>query len=237
MTTSVSIFRLAAAFALGASVGTGHATPAFAQSDGRVYAICTVRDVTVLEDEQTVGKIYRSTIFSLPASYENDVSLTPERGGKISANFERWVHDRHGLRPDRVSLGEGAEHYCIEAPLTETGERQLVELTQQWSIQHPEGLQQVLTEWTPPQGKRVARLVPPSAEALAAYTAALESRKRQIEADQAKFRQAVDDARTAVDAHAAEVEKADAAQAEYERQREAYREEYKRITGTYPASE
>ncbi len=209
-------------------------TLALAQSDTRVHGICTVRDAAVRENDQVVGTIYRSTIFSAPVIYDADISLTPERGGSVSAAFERWVYEKYGFRPDRVSLGDGAEHYCVEAPFTETGEQQLVEAAQQWSMQHQEGMTQVFTEWTPAEGKRVGRLVPPSGDALAAYKAAVDARKSQIEADQTRLRQAVDDARTAVDTHAAELEKADAAKAEYERQREAYREEYKRITGQYP---
>ena len=62
-----------------------------------VYALCTVRDVAV-KDDQMVGTIYRSAVSSASASYDKDISLTPERGGKVSAQFEQHLWKAKGFQ-------------------------------------------------------------------------------------------------------------------------------------------
>ena len=209
-------------------------TSASGQGPGEVYAICMVRDVTVTGDRAT-GKIYRSAIFSAPRSYDSDISLTPDKAGEVSALFEKWVFATHGLRPDRVSIGLGDEHYCIEAPATAEGERKLVGLVQEWSTQPFPGIESVLTGWYPEGiGKRIAHLVPPSPEQQANYDAAVRKREADIAAMESSHRRAASDAQQALDQHAAEVARAAESQRQYEQQRQAYREEYKRITGRYP---
>ncbi|HVM22124.1 MAG TPA: hypothetical protein VM308_02335 [Sphingomicrobium sp.] len=205
-----------------------------AQSEKRVYAICTVRDVTVFKDGAVAGKVYRSAIFSAPADYDEDISMKPNRGGLASKHFEAWVATKYGLRHDRVSLGDVDEHYCIEAPYTPEGESQLIETVQGWSVGNPLGIEQLFTEWTPWLGKREGRLVPPSEDDIARYKAALDAREQRIAADQRRLREAAARAANALAAHEAELAKAKSAQAEYERQLQRYREEYYRATGRYP---
>lgn len=209
-------------------------TAASGQGSGEVYAICMLRDVTVTGDRVT-GKIYRSAIFSAPRTYDSDISLTPDKAGDVSASFEKWVYVTHGLRPDRVGIGVGDEHYCIEAPATAEGQRKLVSLVQEWSSQPFPGIESVLTGWYPEGiGKRIAHLVPPSSEQQAIYDAAVRKREADIAAMESSHRRAASAAQQALDRHSAEVARAAESRRQYERQRQAYREEYKRVTGRYP---
>lgn len=226
--------RFPAAFA--AAVAAAIIAPAAPaqQPRGTVYALCTVRDVT-LQGDQVVGKVYRSAIFSVAANYERDVSLTPENGEIVSGAFEQWVNERHGLRSDRVGISEGDEHYCIEAPATAEGHQTLVRLVQEWNTQPNSGVEHVLTGWYPEGlGKRIGHLKPPSAEEQPRYRAAVQKRESDIAAMEASHRKAAAAAQQALDQHATEAARARAAQEQYERDRQAYREEYRRLTGRYP---
>lgn len=210
------------------------ATAASGQGPGEVYAICTVRDVTVAGD-RVIGKIYRSAIFAAPQTYDSDISLTPDKAGEVSGRFEKWVYSTYGLRSDRVSIGLGDEHYCIEAPATSDGERKLVALVQQWSSQPFPGIESVLTPWYPEGiGRKVAHLVPPSPEQQANYKAAVQKREADIAAMESAHRRAASDAKAALNQHAAEVARAAESRRQYELQRQTYREEYKSVTGRYP---
>jgi len=207
---------------------------ATAQGEELVYALCSVRDVTMFQNGDVDGKIYRSAIFSAPADYDDEISLKPNKGGLVSRHFEAWVAKTKGLRPDRVSLGNGDEHSCIEAPLTPAGENEIIKTAQAWSVSNPRSVKEVFTDWTPWLGRRVGRLVPPSAEAIAQYEAALKARQQKIAADQQQLDQAEAEAAAVLAAHEAELAKARAAQVEYERRQQQYREEYYRVTGRYP---
>lgn len=197
------------------------ATSAEAQSTESVYAICSVRDVAVAGEDRVVGKIYRSAIFSVPSNFDADISLTPERGSDVSRGFERWVHDTHRLRADRVAISDGDEHYCVEAPATEEGAQTLVRLIREWSTNPHSQVEQVLTAWYPEGfGKRIAHLVPPSTAEVEAYRAALKKRQSDIAAME--------------EAHSRATAEARRVQEKFERERQAYREEYRRVTGRYP---
>ena len=177
----------------------------------------------------------RSAIFAAPQTYDSDISLTPEKAGEVSGRFEKWVYSTYGLRSDRVSIGLGDEHYCIEAPATSDGERKLVGLIQQWSSQPFPGIESVLTPWYPEGiGRKVAHLVPPSPEQQANYKAAVQKREADIAAMESAHRRAASDAKAALNQHAAEVARAAESRRQYELQRQTYREEYKRVTGRYP---
>ncbi len=201
-----------------------------------VYALCTVRDVAV-KDNQMVGTIYRSAVFSAPASYDKDISLTPERGGTVSRQFEQHLWKTKGLSKDRMSISGGDEHYCVEAPLTLDGKAKLEAMTRDWDKAKFPRVEMVATNWSPPKRdwdrKFDAELA--DYEKLLKATREAHERYRQdvAEVEAKKARDAVA-AKAALDKFAQERAAYEAAAAESERQRQAYREEYKRVTGRYP---
>lgn len=207
-----------------------------AKTADNIYALCTVRDVTV-KDNRIRGKLYRSAIFSAPRSYDANISLTPEKGGAVSREFEKWVAQAHGLRADRMSLGAGNEHYCIEAPLTLEGKAELTRIATEWDRSKFPEVELVRTSWA---RKKSAADQKFDSE-LAAYEARLKAVREaeekyqrdlaEIVAKKARDSQA---AQAALDRFATERAAHDAVVAENERQRQAYREEYKRVTGAYP---
>lgn len=216
--------------------GAAAAGASAAAGTDNVYALCTVRDVTV-ENNRMVGTIYRSAIFSAPASYDGEISMTPEHGGKVSAEFEKWVAGSKGFRADRKSLSKGDEHYCIEAPLTLDGKAQLDKLRRDWDRAKFPRVDLVATDWTPKRGDADRR-----------FDAALEDYERNLQATrdaQQKYKNdlAQVEATKSRNAQAAEAARAqfaqeraayEAAAAESERQRQAYREAFKKATGHYP---
>ena len=201
-----------------------------------VYALCTVRDVAV-KDNQMVGTIYRSVVFSASASYDNDISLTPERGGTVSHQFEQHLWKTKGFSKDRMSISSGDEHYCVEAPLTLDGKAKLEAMTRDWDKTKFPRVDMVATNWSPPKRdwdrKFDAELA--DYERLLKATRDAHERYRQdvAEVEAKKARDAVA-AKAALDKFAQERAAYEAAAAESERQRQAYREEFKRVTGRYP---
>lgn len=201
-----------------------------------VYALCTVRDVTV-KDDHMVGTIYRSAVFSAPKSYDADISMTPDHGGKTSQLFQAWVAKTKGFRPDRMSLGKGDEHYCIEAPLTLEGKEQLTAMTREWDRAKFPTVEMVATDWSPPRREWDVRFD----KQLADYEKALSANRDAHTRYEAELKRVEDQrakdgetAKAALDQFAKERAAYEAAVAESERQRQAYREEYKRVTGRYP---
>lgn len=211
------------------------AAPAQKTKDN-VYALCTVRDVAV-KDDRMVGTIYRSAVFSASASYDSDISLTPEKGGKISAQFEQHLWKSKGFSKDRMSISSGSEHYCIEAPLTLEGKAKLEAMTRDWDKAKFPSVDMVATNWTPPKKEwdrkfdedlaeyeRRMKAVRDAEESYRSGLAAMEEAKTR---NSSVTKAALDQFERDRAAHAAVV-------AESERQRQAYREEYKRVTGRYP---
>jgi len=201
-----------------------------------VYALCTVRDVAV-KDNQMVGTIYRSAVFSAPAAYDGDISLTPEKGGKVSAQFEQHLWKSKGFSKDRMSISNGDEHYCIEAPLTLEGKAKLEAMTREWDKTKFPRVDLVATGWSPPKKdwdrkfdeelaeyERKMKAVRDAEEGYRSGLAAMEETKAR---NASMTKAALDQFEREQAAHAAAV-------AESERQRQAYREEYKRVTGRYP---
>jgi hypothetical protein len=201
-----------------------------------VYALCTVRDVAV-KDNQMVGTIYRSAVFAASAAYDSDISLTPERGGLVSRQFEQFLWKSKGFSKDRMSISKGDEHYCIEAPLTLEGKAKLEAMTSDWDKAKFPRVEMVATNWSPPKRdwdrKFDAELA--DYEKLLKATRDAHERYRQdvAEVEAKKARDAVA-AKAALDKFDQERAAYEAAAAESERQRQAYREEYKRVTGRYP---
>lgn len=229
------------------------AAPAAAQSaNGEVYALCTVRDVTVSND-QMVGTVYRSAVFKAPADYDDDISMTPEKGGRVSAAFEEHLAKARGFRKDRMALSKGDEHYCIEAPLTAAGKKKLEAMTRDWDHAKFPEVYLVATNWSPPKIEEPSTVAGAAAKmtksdndrkfeqqmaeyekTLAANRAAHENYAKalaEVEAQRARDGAA---AKVALDEFNRERAAYEAAVAESERQRQAYREEYKRVTGRYP---
>jgi hypothetical protein len=201
-----------------------------------VYALCTVRDVAV-KDNQMVGTIYRSAVFSASAAYDSDISLTPEKGGKVSQQFEQHVWKSKGFSKDRMSISDGDEHYCVEAPLTLEGKAMLEAMTRDWDKAKFPRVDMVATGWTPPRREwdrkfdeeladyeRKMKAVRDAEERYRSGLAAVEEAKAR---NASTTKAALDQFERERAAHAAVV-------AESERQRQAYREEYKRVTGRYP---
>jgi hypothetical protein len=188
-----------------------------------------------VQGDRVVGKIYRSAIFEVSSNYDDDISLTPEKGGETSRQFEVWVRDTYGLRPDRARISDGDEHFCIEAPANEDGQAQLTELVQKWGTQVFNGIQLIYTGWFPRDiSKRIAHINPPTSEERARYQAALTARDDEIAAQNLAHQSNVAAARQEQEKYAATLERSRAEREAYERARQAYREEYKRVTGTYP---
>ena len=73
-----------------------------------------------------------------------------------------------------------------------------------------------------------------NAEAVRAHQAMVDQYQDQLKAKDQKIAKAIADRRAVEEAHERELAKTRAAQAQYERERQAYREEYKRVTGRYP---
>lgn len=73
-----------------------------------------------------------------------------------------------------------------------------------------------------------------NAEAQAAHQQRLDQFNRQLQANEQQIKNSEVQRRVAQEAHERELAKTRAAQAQYERERQAYREEYKRVTGRYP---
>ena len=227
--------RAIAAMLLAASPIAGSAAVVETTRDN-VYALCTVRDVTV-KDNRMVGTIYRSAVFSAPASYDADISMTPEKGGKASDAFQGWVAKEKGFRKDRMSLGKGDEHYCIEAPLTLEGKEKLVAMTRDWDNSKFPAVAMVATGWSPPRREWDVRFDSQLADYERLLGANRDAHRRydeelkRIEEKRAKDGEA---AKAALEKFGRERASYEAAVAESERQRQAYREEYKRVTGRYP---
>ena len=213
----------------------GAAAPAQKTRDN-VYALCTVRDVAV-KDNQMVGTIYRSAVFSASASYDGDISLTPEKGGKVSAQFEQHLWKSKGFSKDRMSISSGSEHYCIEAPLTLEGKAKLEAMTREWDKTKFPKVDMVATGWTPPKKEwdrkfdqdlaeyeRKMKAVRDAEDSYRSGLAAVEEAKAR---NSSVTKAALDQFERDRAAHAAVV-------AESKRQRQTYREEYKRVTGRYP---
>ena len=116
-------------------VGAGRrwaaAAAAVETTKDNIYALCTVRDVTV-KDDQMVGTIYRSAVFSAPASYDKRHLADPGEGRQGQPDVRGCIAKSKGLSKDRMSLGKGDEHYCIEAPLTLEGKDKLEAMTRDW---------------------------------------------------------------------------------------------------------
>ncbi|MEO7603204.1 MAG: hypothetical protein ABIS39_08120 [Sphingomicrobium sp.] len=206
------------------------------KSRNNVYALCTVRDVAV-KDNQMVGTIYRSSVFSAPASYDSDISMTPERGGKVSEQFEQYLWKSRGLSAGRMSISKGDEHYCIEAPLTLEGKAQLEAMTREWDKSKFPRVELVATDWFPPQREWDRRFDVDLADyekLLKATRAAHERYRQDIAEVEAKKARDTAAAQAALEKFAQERAAYEAAAAESERQRQAYREEYRRVTGRYP---
>jgi hypothetical protein len=86
----------------------------------------------------------------------------------------------------------------------------------------------------PGKGKLSEEVIRRNEAAAAAHRAQVQAYQDKLKANADQLRQSVAQ-RQAVDAaHQRELERAAAAKAEYERQRQAYREEYRRVTGRYP---
>jgi hypothetical protein len=73
-----------------------------------------------------------------------------------------------------------------------------------------------------------------NADAQRAHQATVDRYEQQLKDNQAALEKSVADRKVVEEAHQRELAKARAAQEEFERRRQAYREEYKRITGRYP---
>jgi hypothetical protein len=201
-----------------------------------VYALCTVRDVAV-KDDQMVGTIYRSAVFSASSSYDSEISMTPERGGKVSRLFEQHLWKAQGFSKDRMSISRGDEHYCIEAPLTLEGKAQLEAMTRDWDKSKFPRVELVATGWSPPQKEWDRRFDADLAgyeKLLEATRDAHERYQRDVAEVESKKARDTAAAKAALDKFARERAAYEAAAAESERQRQAYREEYKRSTGRYP---
>ena len=201
-----------------------------------VYALCTVRDVAV-KDNQMVGTIYRSAVFSAATSYDSDISLNPEKGGKVSAQFEQHLWKSKGFSKDRMSISSGDEHYCIEAPLTLEGKAKLEAMTRDWDKAKFPRVDMVATGWTPPKrewDRKFDQDLAHYERKLKAVRAAEESYRSGLSTmEETKARNA-STTKAALDQFERERAAHAAAVAESERQRQAYREEYKRVTGRYP---
>jgi hypothetical protein len=201
-----------------------------------VYALCTVRDVAV-KDDQMVGTIYRSAVFSASAAYDGDISLTPERGGNVSRQFEQHLWKSKGFSKDRMSISKGDEHYCIEAPLTLEGKAKLEAMTREWDKSKFPRVDMVATGWTPPKREWDRKFDAELADyeqkmksvrdAEARYSNALAAMERAKSRNASTTKAALDQFERERAAHADAV-------AESERKQQAYREEYKRATGRYP---
>lgn len=218
------------------AIGLAGQPAAAAKTADNVYALCTVRDVTV-QDNRMRGKMYRSAVFSAPASYDPVISMAPEKGGATSKQFEAWVWKTHGLSAGRMRLGNGSEHYCIEAPLTLEGKSQLTKLATEWDRSKFPDVELVGTNWARPKTAADLKF---DAE-LAAYEASLRSVRaaeekysQDLAAIASKKARDTQAAQAALDQFARERAAHEAVVAENERQRRAYREEYKRVTGRYP---
>jgi hypothetical protein len=86
----------------------------------------------------------------------------------------------------------------------------------------------------PGKGKLSDEVIRRNAEAERAHQAQVDAYNRKLADNAAALARAVEQ-RKAIDAvHQAELAKAQAERARYERDRQAYREEYKRVTGRYP---
>ena len=211
--------------------------PASAQkTKDNVYALCTVRDVAV-KDNQMVGTIYRSAVFSASAAYDKDISLTPERGGAVSRQFEQHLWKTKGFSKDRMSISSGDEHYCIEAPLTLEGKAKLEAMTRDWDKSKFPRVEMVATGWSPPKrewDRKFDQELADYERKMKAVRDAEESYRSGLAAmEEAKARNA-STTKAALDRFERERAAHAAAVAESERQRQAYREEYKRVTGRYP---
>ena len=233
--------RQIVALAVALLAASAAAAPAnAAPSTENVYALCTVRDVTVA-DNRIKGKLYRSGIFSAPAKYDSAISMTPGLGGAVSKQFEKWVWETHGLRADRMRLGEGDEHYCIEAPLTIQGKDSLSKLITDWdNSQFPE-VELVRTDWEREKSAADRKFDADLAkyeQAERARLAAVEEFERAKAANEEKKARDTAAAQAALDQYAADRAAAEATAAavaaENERRRQAYREEYRKATGRYP---
>lgn len=204
-----------------------------ATATDNVYALCTVRDVTVANDRM-VGKIYRSAIFAVPADYDADISMTPERGGKVSAEFERFVAASRGFRADRQSLSAGEEHYCVEAPLTLAGKAQLTKLRGDWDKTKFPAVDLASTDWTPPRTAADKRFEARVADYEREQKAGADKYQAELAAvEEVKARNA-SAAKERLDQFARERAAHATVVAEAERKHQAYREEYRRVTGRYP---
>ena len=195
-------------------------------STDSVYGFCTVRDITFDGDEGYSGKVYRTEIFSALRSYDSAISMKPMIGGKESATLERWLGRKYGFRPDRTGDPTESQHYCIEAPFTEAGEQELRTLHKAWDQAAFPDVSLLRVPWVPME----ATLIPdpgPGEEYRRRLAEAKASEERNIaEASAARARTQ----QTLAD-HAARVA---AAEAEHQRNQQAYREEYKRLTGRDP---
>ena len=190
-----------------------------------IYGFCTVRDI-VFANETYTGKVYRTEIFSVPRTYDSEISMTPMVGGKESATLERWVGRKFGFRPDRTGDPRESQHYRIEAPLTENGAASLRTLHKAWDQFAFPNVALVRVPWIPMEATVVHDPAPldryqrdVSAAAAAAERSAAGARAAKLRIEQERA------------AHAAKVQARDA---ENERNQQAYREEYKRLTGRYP---
>jgi hypothetical protein len=223
------------AFLLLAAIPVASAAEAKKSKDN-VYALCTVRDVAV-KDDQMVGTIYRSAVFSASASYDRDISMTPEKGGDVSRQFEQHLWTTKGFSKDRMSISSGDEHYCIEAPLTLEGKARLEAMTREWDKSKFPRVEMVATGWSPPKREWDRKFDAELADyerKMKAVRDAEESYRQGLAAmEEAKARNA-STTKAVLDQFERERATHAAGVAESERQHQAYREEYKRITGRYP---
>lgn len=230
----IGTMRTGVIAALLAALCAGEA--AAAKTADNVYVLCTVRDVAV-QDNRMKGKIYRSAVFSAPRSYDAVISMTPEKGGEASREFEQWVWKTKGLSTDRMSLSDGDEHYCIEAPLTLEGKERLAKVATEWDRSKFPEVELVSTSWTRKRSAADARFDAELADYEASLRAIRDAEQKyqsdlaDIAAKKARDSQA---AQAALDRFARERAAHEAVVAEHDRQRQAYREEYKRVTGRYP---
>lgn len=202
------------------------ALPSHAANLEKVYGFCTVRDITLDGSHNYSGKVYRTEVFSVGSGYDTVISMKPMLGDKESATLERWVGRKYGFRPDRTGDPSESQHYCIEVPSTDEGMERLRSVHRTWDNASFPEVTLVRVPWVPME----ATLIPDPAPS--------EEHRRQVAAAEASVAKAAADLRDAQartnEALAAHSAKVRAEQAEFARKLQAYREEYKRVTGREP---
>lgn len=114
-----------------------------------IYAFCSVRDI-VFDGHHFVGRLYRSRIFAAPRNYDEIISLENSAGGRVSRMFEDWVFEATGFQQGRMGDPAGSEHWCVEAPLTPEGRRQIEQARSAHDPARHPGMIELYTGWVPP---------------------------------------------------------------------------------------